>query len=66
MLKKIWLKVNMCIENRRLREIQHEKKHYAKLLNESDKISDCLVYQGKLESLKREEEQIVKRYEGLT
>ena len=36
------------------------------LLNESDKISDCLIYQGKLESLNREEKQILERYDVIT
>ena len=40
-----------------------EKRVYQKLLNESDKISDCLVYQGKIECLENEEKNILKRYD---
>ena len=56
----------MNIDNRRLREIQREKRIYSKLLDESDKISDCLIYQGKLESLNREEKRILARYDVIT
>ena len=62
MFKKILLKSDMCIENRRLREIQRGIKYYTNLLDQSEKISDCLIYQGKLESLKREEKQIREKY----
>ena len=50
-------------DNRRLRELQMEKKLYQKLLNESEKISDCLIYQGKIDSLEEEEKQILQRYD---
>ena len=50
-------------DNRRLRELQMEKKLYQKLLNESEKISDCLIYQGKIECLENEEKDILKRYD---
>ena len=53
----------MNIDNRRLREIRMEKRVYQKLLNEFDKISDCLVYQGKIECLENEEKNILKRYD---
>ena len=56
----------MNIDNRRLREIQREKRIYKSLLDESDKISDCLIYQGKLESLNREEKRILERYDVIT
>ena len=62
MFKKILLKSDMCIENRRLREIQRGIKYYTNLLDQSEKISDCLIYQGKLESLKREEKQLREKY----
>ncbi len=51
----------MNIDNRRLREVQSELKAYHKLLNETDSIHDSLVYQGKIESLEREEKQILER-----
>ena len=56
----------MNIDNRRLFEIRREKIAYQRLLDESDKISDCLVYQGKLESLNKEEKQILARYDVIT
>ena len=49
--------------NRRLRELESEIKDYQHLLNESTTISECLIYQGKIESLKREEKRILERYE---
>ena len=55
----------MNVDNRRLREIQSEKKAYQKLLDESTKGSDCLIFKGKLESLNREEKSILKRYDAL-
>ena len=51
------------LDNRRLREIQNEKKAYQHLLDESDTISDCLIYQGKIEALSREEKDILERYD---
>lgn len=51
----------MNVDNRRLREIQQEIKAYQRLLVESDSISDCLIYRGKLECLEKEEKEILKR-----
>ena len=56
----------MNIDNRRLREIQLEKRIYTNLLNESEKISDCLIYQGKLDCLNREEKDILQRSDVIT
>lgn len=53
----------MNIDNRRLREIQREKMVYQDRLKQSETISDSLIYQGKLESLEREEKDILKRYD---
>ena len=53
----------MNIDNRRLREIQTELKFYHKQLNEAETISDSLIYQGKIESLEREEKDILQRYD---
>lgn len=53
----------MNIDNRRLREVQSELRAYHKLLEESETNSDCLIYQGKIESLEREEKQILARYD---
>ena len=53
----------MNCENRRLREIQREKRFYMGLLEQSEKSSDCLVYQGKLDCLNREEKEILERYD---
>jgi len=49
--------------NRRLREIRKEIEDYTHRLEEADTISDSLIYQGKLESLKREEKEILERYD---
>lgn len=53
----------MNIDNRRLREVQSELQAYHKLLEESETNSDRLIYQGKIESLEREEKQILARYD---
>ena len=65
MLKNIRLKASMLIHNRRLREVQKEKEHYKELLDNSSRISDALIYQGKIESLEREEKKILARYEAI-
>ena len=49
--------------NRRLRELEREKVEYTRLRDEADTISDTLLYQGKLESVEREIQGILKRYE---
>lgn len=51
----------MNLDNRRLREIQSELRAYRQLLDEADTMSDCLIYKGKIESLEREEKQILER-----
>ena len=53
----------MNLDNRRLKEVQREKQAYQRLLDQSDSISDCLIYQGKIECLNREEKQILERYD---
>lgn len=53
----------MNIDNRRLREIQKQIKAYTTLIECSESIEDSLIYQGKLESLEREEKEILKRYD---
>lgn len=53
----------MNIDNRRLKEVQAEIKAYHKLLNEADSINDCLIYQGKIEALEKEEANILARYD---
>ena len=55
----------MNIDNRRLREIRLEKQVYKDQLEKSETISDSLLYQGKLESLEREEKDILARYDGI-
>lgn len=56
----------MTINNRRLREVRKEKAKYSKLLEEADSISSCLIYQGKLDILEKEENEILKRYDVIT
>ena len=54
----------MNIDNRRLREIQREIKAYTTLLEcEDANINERLIYQGKIESLEREEKDILQRYD---
>lgn len=49
------------LDNRRLVEIQKEKKLFSSLLDGADTISDCLAYKGKIEILEKEEKEILKR-----
>ena len=56
----------MNIDNRRLREIQLEKRVYQDQLNKSQTPHERQLYQGKLASLNREETQILKRYSVIT
>lgn len=51
----------MNLDNRRLLEIQKEKRLFQSLLDKADTISDCLTYQGKLDLLNEEEKQILER-----
>jgi len=51
----------MNLDNRRLLEIQKEKRLFKSLLDKADTISDCLTYQGKLDILENEEKDILKR-----
>jgi hypothetical protein len=51
----------MNLDNRRLTEIQREKTLFYKLLNDSESISECLTYRGKLDLLEKEEKDILKR-----
>ena len=51
----------MNLENRRLREIQKEKTFFKQLLDNSESISDCLTYQGKIDLLSKEEAEILER-----
>ena len=51
----------MNLENRRLREIQKEKQFFRNMLDNSESISDCLTYQGKLDLLDKEEAEILER-----
>ena len=56
----------MNIDNRRLREIQRDLVFYHKRLKEAETISDSLIYQGKIEILEKEEQDILKRYDVIT
>ena len=51
----------MNLQNRRLREIQREKQFFKTMLDNSESISDCLTYQGKLDLLDKEEAEILER-----
>jgi len=51
----------MNSDNRRLREIQQEKKVWQDQLNKCESISECFAFQGKLDILEKEEKEILKR-----
>ena len=51
----------MNLDNRRLLEIQKEKKLFQSLLDDAKTITDWLTYQGKLDLLEKEEKDILKR-----
>ena len=54
----------MNIDNRRLREVQRQINAYKTLMDCSDSnINERLIYQGKIESLEREEKEILERYD---
>ena len=53
----------MNLENRRLREIQKEKTFFKQLLDNSESISDCLTYQGKIDLLSKEEAEILEKHD---
>ena len=53
----------MNIDNRRLREIQSELVFYHQRLKEAETISDSLIYQGKIDILEKEEQDILNRYD---
>ena len=47
--------------NRRLSEIQDEKLKFQDMLDNSQTISECLVSQGKLDILEKEEKEIIEK-----
>ena len=49
----------MNMDNRRLRELQREIKEYYDALDKADSIEECLIYQGKIEILEKEEKEIL-------
>lgn len=51
----------MNMDNQRLREIQREKIVYEDLLDKSESITDCLIYQERLDELSSEEKDILGR-----
>jgi hypothetical protein len=53
----------MNIDNRRLREVKRQIKAYNTLIECSESIEESLIYQGKLESLEKEEKEILARYD---
>ena len=53
----------MNLSNRRLQEIQKELIFYRNRLKEADTISDSLIYQGKIDILEKEEQDILNRYD---
>ena len=53
----------MNLDNRRLKEVQSEKRLYTSLYNQTDNEKDKQIYKGKLECLEEEEKNILKRYD---
>ena len=47
--------------NRRLKDIQKEKAKFQEMLDNSDTISESLAYQGQLDILEREENEILEK-----
>ena len=58
--------LDLNIDNRRLREIQKDLIFYHKRLDEAETRSDRLIYQGKIDILEKEEQEILARYEVIT
>ena len=55
----------MNLDEKRLKEIQNEKRAYHSLLDKADTISDCITYQSRIEALNNEEKEILKRCDAL-
>ena len=55
--------LDLNIDNRRLREIQRDLVFYHKRLDEAETISESLIYQGKIDILEKEEQDILARYD---
>ena len=51
----------MNLDNQRLREIQELKHCYGLELDKSETINDCILIQGYIEELEREEKEILSR-----
>lgn len=56
----------MNIDNRRLREIQRDLVFYHKRLDEAETKSESVIYQGKIDILEKEEQDILARYDVIT
>ena len=56
----------MNIDNRRLREIQRDLVFYHKRLEEAETKSESVIYQGKIDILEKEEQDILARYDVIT
>ena len=55
--------LDLNIDNRRLREIQRDLVFYHKRLDEAETKSESLIYQGKIDILEKEEQDILARYD---
>mgnify|MGYP006908893815 CR=1 FL=1 len=49
--------------NRRLKDIQKEKRKFQDMLDNASTISDCLAYNGKIDILEKEEKEILEKME---
>ena len=56
----------MNIDNRRLREIQRDLVFYHKRLDEAETKNESVIYQGKIDILEKEEQDILARYDVIT
>lgn len=51
----------MNLDNQRLKDIQRFKTVYTNELLKADTISDCILFQSKIDELEAEEKEILKR-----
>lgn len=55
----------MNLDEKRLKEIQDEKRAYNSLLDKAESISECITYKTRIDELNKEEIDILKRCDVL-
>ena len=55
----------MNLDEKRLKEIQGEKRSYHALLKQAESISECITYKARIDELDKEEIDILKRCDAL-